>query len=137
MAALSADERYALDAAYSEVIAAAQAEQRMRQAYEYERLNWLIAKASLASDEPLFAGTIELPDEGGTVQFEEFSTDGRICGARTPRASVSPSRHGARASGSKWTRSQRPMGCGSHGSAGTRTGVGRAPSSKVANGYSR
>ena len=79
----SADERYALDAAYSEAIAAAQAEQRMRQAYEYERLNWLIAKASLASDEPLFAGTIELPDEGGTVQFEEFSTDGRICGART------------------------------------------------------
>ena len=75
-------ERRAIDGAYREAVAAAELEHLRRQEYEYEPLNWLIDHTSVASEEPVFAASIELPDGCGNIELEEFATDGSICGAR-------------------------------------------------------
>jgi hypothetical protein len=74
-------ERQAIDAAYQDALAATELERLRRQAYEYERLDWLIENTSLASDQPQYAGIIEIPDGRGDVEFEEFA-DGSTCAAR-------------------------------------------------------
>jgi hypothetical protein len=78
----SSAERHAIDAAYEDALAAAELEHQRRRAYEYHRLDWLIDHTALATDEPLYTGLIEMPDGRGNVEFEEFATDGSICGAR-------------------------------------------------------